>query len=92
MPTWPRPWPPAGRFPADGGIPSLDGVAADVDCRGVRQLPEGEPIPAHLVAKASRALEAPVGELVERQIIGSAEVLAAVLPQITAQVASGRPG
>ena len=49
-------------------------------------VPEGEPIPAHLIAKASRALEAPVDELVEKQIIGSAEVLAAVVPQITAQI------
>ena len=74
------------RFPADGGIPSLDGVAADVTAGESAAVPEGEPIPAHLVAKASRALEAPPGELVERQIIGSAEVLAVVVPQITAQV------
>ena len=38
------------------------------------------------MAKAARALEAPAGELVDRRIIGSAEVLAAVVPQITAQV------
>ena len=75
-----------GQFPADGGIPSLDGIAADVAAGESAAVPEGEPIPAHLVAKASRALEAPVDELVERQIIGSAEVLAAVVPQITAQV------
>jgi hypothetical protein len=75
-----------GQFPADGGIPSLDGIAADVGPGESSAAPEGEPIPAHLVAKASRALEAPVEELVERQIIGSAEVLAAVVPQMTAQV------
>ena len=75
-----------GQFPADGGIPSLDGIAADVAAGESAAVPEGEPIPAHLVAKASRALEAPVEELVERQIIGSAEVLAEVVPQITAQV------
>jgi len=74
------------RFPADGGIASLDGVAADVTAGESAAVPEGEPIPAHLVAKAARALEAPPGELVERGIIGSAEVLAAVVPQITAQV------
>lgn len=71
----------AGRlaeFPADGGIPSLDAVTA--------LAPEGRPIPGTLLRKAERALEAPAGELVERGIIGSAEVLAAVLPQITAQV------
>jgi hypothetical protein len=75
-----------GRFPADGGIPSLDGVAADVAVGESAVAPEGEPIPAHLVAKAARALEAPADELVDRQVIGSAEVLAAVVPQITAQV------
>ena len=75
-----------GRFPADGGIPSLDGVAADVAAGESAAVPEGEPIPAHLVAKAARALEAPADELVDRQVIGSAEVLAAVVPQITAQV------
>jgi hypothetical protein len=46
-------------------------------------VPEGEPIPAHLVKKASRGLEAPVDELVDQGIIGSGEVLAAVVPQIT---------
>jgi hypothetical protein len=75
-----------GQFPADGGIPSLAGIAADVAGGEDQDVPEGEPVPAHLVKKASRALEAPVGELVERGIIGSGEVLAAVLPQITAQV------
>ena len=75
-----------GQFPADGGIPSLDDVAADVATGESAAVPAGEPIPGHLVAKASRALEAPVDELVERRIIGSAEVLAAVVPQITAQV------
>jgi len=74
------------RFPADGGIPSLDRVAADVAAGESATVPDGGPIPAHLVAKASRALEAPADELVERGIIGSAEVLAAVVPQITAQV------
>ena len=74
------------QFPADGGIPSLDDVAADTAAEESAAVPQGEPIPAHLVAKASRALEAPADELVDRQVIGSAEVLAAVVPQITAQV------
>jgi hypothetical protein len=71
----------AGRlsgFPADGGIPSLDSVTA--------LAPEGRLFPGTLLRKAERALEAPADELVERGIIGSAEVLATVLPQITAQV------
>ena len=75
-----------GWFPADGGIPSLDDVAAPAAAGESAAVPEGEPIPAHLAARAARALEAPAGELVDRGIIGSAEVLAAVVPQLTAQV------
>ncbi|WP_235079289.1 hypothetical protein [Amycolatopsis orientalis] len=60
------------RFPADGGLPSLEPVA--------------ENAPAHLVAKVARALEAPIEELVARNVITSADVLATVLPQITAQL------
>ncbi|ATY13412.1 hypothetical protein CU254_25485 [Amycolatopsis sp. AA4] len=60
------------RFPADGGLPSLEPVAEDA--------------PAHLVAKVARALEAPIEELVARNVITSADVLATVLPQITAQL------
>ena len=70
----------AGRlaeFPADGGIPSLEAVTEG--------MPGASQIPGTLLRKAERALEAPVNELVERGIIGSAEVLAAVFPQITAQ-------
>ncbi|WP_116200184.1 hypothetical protein [Amycolatopsis circi] len=60
------------RFPADGGLPSIEPVAEDA--------------PAHLVAKVARALEAPIEELVARNVITSADVLATVLPQITAQL------
>lgn len=65
----------AGRldgFPDEGGLPSLDPVGSDM--------------PAHLVAKAARALEAPVEELVARGVITSGEVLAKVLPQMTASL------
>jgi hypothetical protein len=75
-----------GQFAADGGIGSLIPIAALVASGEDPDVPAGEPIPAHLVTKAARALEAPVEELVEQRIIGSGEVLAAVLPQITAQV------
>ena len=44
------------------------------------------PVPAHLAAKVAHALEAPVDELVERGVVPSGEVLAQVLPQITADV------
>ena len=75
-----------GRFPADGGIPSLDGVTAPAAAGESAAVPAGEPVPAHLAARAARALEAPAEELVDRKIIGSAEALAAVVPQVTAQV------
>jgi len=74
------------QFPADGGIPSVDSVADDVGPAESAHVPHGSPIPAYLTGKAARAVEGPVEELVERGIIGSAEMLADVLPQITAQV------
>lgn len=58
-------------FPDDGGLPTVDSI---VD------------MPAHLVAKATRALEAPVEELVARGVITSGDVLATVLPQMTASL------
>ncbi|MFI6504786.1 hypothetical protein [Nonomuraea typhae] len=71
------------RYPAEGGIPAVEPLAADT-------LPEEtgavHPIPPHLAAKLIRALEAPVDELVARGVISSGEVLAQVLPQITAQL------
>lgn len=74
----------AGRlsqYPSDGGIPSADAVLEPAD----REVPS-------LVRKVERALEAPAEELVARGIIGSAEVLARVLPQITAQVVAADLG
>lgn len=74
------------QFPADEGIPSVDLIAGAVGPDESAAVPQGHPMPPHLVKKAERALQAPVQELVERGIIGSADVLASVLPQITAQV------
>jgi hypothetical protein len=59
-------------YPADGGLAAVDPVA--------------DGIPKHLVAKAARALEAPAEELVRRGVITSGEVLAMVLPQLTARL------
>ncbi len=74
------------RYPEQGGLPSVDpvtGDAADGEAPGV---PAGSPIPRQLIAKATRALEAPISELVARGIITSGEVLARVLPQVTSQL------
>lgn len=74
------------RYPGDGGIPSLDPIASDIGEDEASHPLAGHPVPPHFVAKAARALEAPIDELVEREIITSGEVLARVLPQITAQL------
>ncbi|MGZ0146370.1 hypothetical protein ACXJJ3_04815 [Kribbella sp. WER1] len=72
-------------FPRTGGLPELAPIAVPVDCTE-SPAASGVAIPDHLLAKAARALEAPIGELVERGVIGSGEVLAEVLPQVTAQL------
>ncbi|WP_440899050.1 hypothetical protein [Actinosynnema sp.] len=73
-----------GRYPADGGLPSLEPLSAPaVPGEG---LPEGSDFPAHLLAKLDRALEAPLAELVRRGVVPSGEVLAEVLPQVTARL------
>lgn len=64
-------------FDDDGGMPSVDEVAVEVD---------GRTVPDSIIAKVGRALEAPVEELVARGVITSGEVLAIVLPQITASL------
>ncbi|WP_233506931.1 hypothetical protein [Jiangella anatolica] len=58
-------------YPADDGVPSVDAVT------------DGQPVPRRLVAKVERAWAAPVDTLVERGVIGSGDVLAEVLPQLT---------
>ena len=74
------------RFPTDGGIGALEPVVAEVVEGESAAIPAGTAVPAHLAAKTARALEAPVDELVARGVIRSAELLAAVLPQITAGI------
>ncbi len=75
-------------YPANEGLPTLEPIAvpiAEGECFGV---PAGTAIPPHMLAKVRRALEAPIADLVEHGVIASAEVLAIVLPQITAQIAA----
>ena len=76
------------RFPADGGLPALDPIVGDVTDEEAPAIGEGVAVPASVVRTVSRALEAPVEELIERGVIGSGEVLARVLPQVTAQYVS----
>ncbi|MEC3981813.1 hypothetical protein [Amycolatopsis sp. H20-H5] len=74
------------RYPGDGGVPSLDPLTQEVAEGESRGIPAGRPIPPHLLRKVVRALEAPVETLVERGVIGSGEVLAKVLPQLTSRL------
>ncbi|WP_433604955.1 hypothetical protein [Prescottella agglutinans] len=85
------------RYPADGGLPSLDTVTAPITAAEEAMVrpatdrpavPVGSTMPQHLQDKAMRALEAPADELIRRGIIGSGEMLAAVLPQLTSRVLS----
>ncbi len=76
------------RFPADGGLPALDPVVGDVTVEEAPTVGDGEAVPAAVVRTVSRALEAPVEELIERGVIDSGEVLARVLPQFTAEYVS----
>ena len=75
-------------YPPDGGLPSLDPVTSPVSAEegAAAGLPAGAPIPQHLAGKAARALEAPPEELIRRGVITSADVLAAVLPQMTSRL------
>ncbi|MCU1681490.1 MAG: hypothetical protein JWQ81_2229 [Amycolatopsis sp.] len=69
----------------DGGIPAVEPLAVPVAEGEHADVEAGQPLPDHLVKRVTRALEAPVGELVDRGVITSGEVLAKVLPQLTSQ-------
>lgn len=77
-----------GAFPRDGGIASLDAVDGPLSAAeaGRAGAGEGSLPPVRFIPKLARSLEAPIEELVERGVIPSSEVLAAVAPQITSQV------
>lgn len=74
-------------LPSDVGVDSSVGftpVSAEEAARfGV---PDGTALPAYLEPKLARSYDAPLQELVDRGVIASAEVLARVLPQLTAHV------
>ena len=72
------------RSAVDGGLPSLDGLVVRAARGEAASVEEGAAVPASVVRTVSRALEASVEELVDRGVISSSEVLARVLPQVTA--------
>ncbi|TQL61913.1 hypothetical protein FB474_3336 [Oryzihumus leptocrescens] len=74
------------RHPADGGLPALAPIAQDVRPGESLHVAPGTAVPAHIIRKVMRALEAPVEDLVGLGVITSGEVLARVLPQISSQV------
>ncbi|WP_033443099.1 hypothetical protein [Saccharothrix sp. NRRL B-16314] len=77
------------RYPADGGLPSLDVATAAVsEAEATAEVPCGTTMPDHLVHKAARSLEAPADELVRLGVITSGETLAVVLPQLTSRLLS----
>ncbi|PPK68130.1 hypothetical protein V5P93_000034 [Actinokineospora auranticolor] len=77
------------RYPADGGLPDLDPVVADVTPAEHPELGADAPVPPSVRTRVLRALEAPVDELVAHGVITSSEVLASVLPQVSARYVSG---
>jgi hypothetical protein len=76
------------KLPGEEGVPSLDvigGAVTDEESGRFRIRP-GASVPAAILRKVQRSLEAPVEELVERGVIPSGEVLGLVLPQMTSQI------
>lgn len=71
-----------------GGLTDLGRVTMDVQEGESPSIPAGTALTATIKRKLSRALEAPVAELIERGVIRSCEMLSNVIPQVTATVAS----
>ena len=70
-------------YPSDGGVANLSPVLEPVEIRD-----SSFAVPSPIAQKTQRTLEAPIENLVEAGVIGSAEVLAQVVPQISSQVAA----
>jgi hypothetical protein len=73
------------QLPGDGGIDDPDLVRGPIGPDEAGFAPERTAIPEPLVDKALLAWDAPIATLVEHGVIVSGEVLAEVLPQVTAQ-------
>ncbi|MGW2373381.1 hypothetical protein [Kitasatospora sp. NPDC001683] len=70
----------------DTGIADVQPLIADVSPREAQEtgLPAGEPVPPAIRRVVEAATSAPLGTLVERGIVPSAEALAELVPQLTA--------
>jgi hypothetical protein len=73
-------------LPEEAGLPSVEWVVAPVAEDEARRtgVTAGSEMPAALCRMVERALSAPIGALVERGVIPSAEVLAELVPQLVA--------
>ncbi|MER6472854.1 hypothetical protein [Streptomyces collinus] len=73
-------------LPRDGGIDEPEPLLAPVSEReaGETGVPAGAVVPAAVRRPVEAALSAPVGTLVERGVVPSAEVLAELVPQVVA--------
>jgi hypothetical protein len=70
-----------------GGVDLSRALAAVTESEAAKfGVPAGTAMPAYFEPKVTRSWDAPLGELVDRRIIGSGEVLARVLPQVTGHV------
>jgi hypothetical protein len=75
-------------LPQDAGLNSLDQVLSAISENEAQEhkLTSGQALADRLREKIQRCLMAPVDDLIEMGVITSSEVLAQVIPQITAQV------
>jgi hypothetical protein len=75
-------------FPSDEGLDQLDEVSAPISKAEAERagVPVGQVIPDVLRARLQRSLNAPLEVLVEQRVINSGEVLARVLPRLSAPV------
>ncbi|MEU9474415.1 hypothetical protein [Streptomyces sp. NPDC048191] len=73
-------------LPRDGGVSDVAPVVAPVSAEeaGATGVPAGAVIPPAVRRPVEAALSAPVGTLVERGVVPSAEVLAELVPQLVA--------
>ena len=78
------------KFPGSGGVVDVEAVVSPIaDQEAVEfKIPSGWPIPGPMAVITWRCWEAPIGQLVEKKIVPSGEVLAQVVSQITSQVKS----